>query len=99
MTPKKHITSHHVTELWPRSSALKAVSMRKLEFSNFLTCHHFHLVIVRGMAAVRGCSWTCIWDLKLHVFLRLEEGGLSILEGPVCRLVFAAHGTDSRVWT
>jgi len=37
----------------PRGSAPTAVFMRK-NFSNFLSCRHIPLVIVRGFAAVRG---------------------------------------------
>ena len=62
----------------PMGLSSKAISMRKLDFSNFLSCHYFPLVIVRGLAAVRG--WKGSGQLRSFLVGLLKPGLLLVLE-------------------
>jgi len=85
--------------------------MRKLDFSKFLSCRHFPLIIARGLAwgwlprvFLKGDGspdshllLNSHLGLGVVLLLLLRKEGLASLEGLVCRVVHATHGTDDRV--
>ena len=74
VTCPRELKTTFMPQCWamPMGLSSKAISMRKLDFSNFLSCHYFPLVIVRGLAAVRG--WKGSGQLRSFLVGLLKPG-------------------------